>query len=283
MSATRTVQGAGHASVPVRRRKVGGRLHDTILSERLLIGAIGVVTFLAFWEFGARVGWVNTDWFASPVMVAEAGAQLVQDPEFWAHAYVSMYEFVVGFVLAIVIGVPLGLATGWFTRLNYLLDPWISFFNALPRVALIPVLILVFGVLGPGAKVAVVFLGAFISIVIVTVMGVRTVDRKYLDVATSFRASQYRIFSSVVALATVPFIITGLRLGMARALIGVVTAEVFLQTGGLGFLIRRFAESRNADDMLFTILIFTTAGIIGVQLIRVVERRFQRWRPEAGT
>jgi len=283
MSATRTVQGTGRASAPVPRRKVGGRLHDAFLNERLLIGAVGVTTFLVFWEVGARVGWVNTDWFASPVMVAQAGALLVQDPKFWEHAYISMYEFVVGFVLAIIIGVPLGLAAGWFTRLNYLLDPWISFFNALPRVALIPVLILVFGVLGPGAKVAVVFLGAFISILIVTVMGVRTVDRKFLDVATSFRASQYRIFASVVALATVPFIITGLRLGMARALIGVVTAEVFLQTGGLGFLIRRFAESRNADDMLFTILIFTTAGIIGVQLIRVVEKRFQRWRLEART
>jgi NitT/TauT family transport system permease protein len=282
MSASRTVQGTGRASAPAPRRKVGGRLHDVFINERLLFGATGVIVFLVLWEVGARVGWVNTGWFASPVMVAQAGAQLVQDPAFWGHAYTSMYEFVVGFVLAILIGVPLGLATGWFTRLNYLLDPWISFFNALPRVALIPVLILVFGVLGPGAKVAVVFLGAFISILIVTVMGVRTVDRKYLDVATSFRASQYRIFSSVVALATVPFIITGLRLGMARALIGVVTAEVFLQTGGLGFLIRRFAESRNADDMLFTILIFTAAGIVGVQAIKVVEKRFQRWRPEAG-
>ena len=205
---------------------------------------------------------------------------LLQDPDYWGHAATSLYEFAVGFALAVVIGIPLGLAAGWFTRLNYALDPWMNFFNALPRVALIPILILVFGVLGPGAKIATVFLGSFISILIVTVMGVRTVDRRFLDVANSFRVSQRRMFTSVVAPATVPFMITGLRLGVARALIGVVTAEVFLQTGGLGYLIRRFAESRQGDRMLFTILIFTVAGIVSVQLIRGIEARFQKWRPE---
>jgi NitT/TauT family transport system permease protein len=277
----RTITGAGGLSgTPLRQRHKETRLQRIVRSQRLRYGATGVIGFLLLWEIAARSGSINTQFFGSPTMIASAGVTLLQDPDFWGHAGISLYEFAVGFGLAVIIGIPLGLAAGWFERLNYALDPWMSFFNALPRVALIPVIILFFGVLGPGAKIVTVFLGAFISILIVTVMGVRTVDRRFLDVARSFRVSQRRMFTSVVAPATVPFMITGLRLGVARALIGVVTAEIFLQTGGLGFLIRRFAESRQGDRMLFTILIFTIAGIVSVQLIRNLEGRFQRWRPE---
>jgi NitT/TauT family transport system permease protein len=136
-----------------------------------------------------------------------------------------------------------------------------------------------FGVFGPASKIAVVFLGAFFSIVIPTVQGVRTVDRRFLDVARSFRASRARLFSSVVLPATVPFIVTGMRLGIARALIGVVTAELYTQTEGIGVLIRRATELRQGDRALFGVLLFTVSGVIGVELIRRIEARFQKWRP----
>src|SRR5690606_19399984 len=146
----------------------------------------------ALWEVGARAGWINTEFFASPLLIIQAGVQEVQNPAFWHAVRVSAWEFAVGFALAVVLGIPLGLAGGWFTRLNYALDPWLTFFNALPRVALLPVLVILFG-LGLQSKIAVVFLGAFFSIVIPTVQGVRTVDRRFIDVATSFRASQWRL------------------------------------------------------------------------------------------
>jgi len=87
------------------------------------------------------------------------------------------------------------------------------------------------------------------------------------------------LFTTVVAPATVPFMVTGMRLGMARALIGVVTGELYAATIGLGVMIRRASEAREGDRMLFGVLIFTIAGIIGVELIRRLERRFQKWRP----
>lgn len=248
-------------------------------SERFVLGAIGVVGFLILWEALARSGSINVQFFASPTMIAAAGVREVQDPGFWSDFAISLTEFLTGFAVAIVLGIPLGLAAGWFPKLNYALDPWLNFFNALPRVALLPILVIAFG-LGIWSKIAVVFLGAFFAIVIPTVQGVRTVDRKYLDVATSFRANKRLIFTSVVGLATVPFIVTGLRLGMARALIGVVTGELYAATEGLGVLIRRSAETRQGDRMLFGVLIFTLSGIIGVELVRAVERRFQKWRPE---
>ena len=166
--------------------------------------------FLLIWQYASINGLINARWFPAPTLIVQAGLEEIQTEQFCDSVAKSASTSSSGASrLAVIIGIPLGLATGWFKRLNYALDPWINFFNALPRVALLPILVIIFGVLGPEATIAVVFLGAFISILIVTVMGVRTVDRRYLDVANSFNASQRRIFTSVVALATVPFIITG--------------------------------------------------------------------------
>jgi ABC-type nitrate/sulfonate/bicarbonate transport system permease component len=246
--------------------------------ERLVLGLLGVVGFLAIWEVGGRAGMVDRAFFSRPTEIVAAGITEVQNPRFWRDFRVSVFEFWSGYLLAVVTAVPIGLAAGWFRRLQYVLDPWLNFFNSLPRVALLPVLVILFG-LGVLSKIAVVYLGAFFSIVIPTVQGVRTVDRRYVDVAVSFRASKRLLFLSVVGPATVPFIITGLRLGVARALIGVVTGELYAATEGLGVMIRRAAEIRQGDRMLFGVLMFTLAGILSVEAIRRVEARFQRWRP----
>lgn len=248
-------------------------------NERLLYGVLGVVLFLAAWEFGSRAGVVDRAFFGRPTGIVEAGIREMQTEGFWGDLGASVSEFALGYLLAMAIGIPVGLAAGWFRRLQYALDPWLNFFNSLPRIALLPILVIMFGVFGPASKIAVVFLGAFFSIVIPTLQGVRTVDRRFLDVARSFNASQSRLFRSVVVPATVPFIITGLRLGIARALIGVVTAELYTQTEGIGVLIRRATELRQGDRALFGVLIFTISGIVGVELIRRLETRFQKWRP----
>jgi NitT/TauT family transport system permease protein len=255
------------------------RLARLLGNERLLFGLAGVVMFLLLWEFGSRTGFINEFFFGRPTGIVEAGIKEVQTPRFWGDLAASFFEFASGFVLAIIFGVPVGLAAGRFRRLQYALDPWLNFFNSLPRIALLPVLVIIFGVFGPASKIAVVFLGAFFSIVIPTMQGVRTTDKRFVDVARSFRASERLLFRSVVIPSTVPFIITGLRLGVARALIGVVTAELYTQTEGIGVLIRRATENSDANRALFGVLLFTISGIIGVESVRRVETRYQKWRP----
>jgi NitT/TauT family transport system permease protein len=245
---------------------------------RIVYGLLGLFGFLAFWEIGSRVGLVSELFFSRPTGVVEAGIREVQLPRFWHDVQVSFSEFAIGYLLAIVVGIPLGLVTGWYRRLQYVLDPWLNFLNSLPRFSLMPVLLIAFG-LGILSKVAVVFLGAFFAIIIPTIQGVRTVDRRLLDVATSFGASRRRLFITVVTPATVPFIVTGLRLGIARALIGVVTGELFAATDGLGVMIKRASETLQTDRLLFGVLLFTFTGILGVEAIRRIEKYFQRWRP----
>ena len=265
-------------SQPLQRSK--GRLGRLLENERLILGLAGVVIFLSFWEFGSRSGVINAYFFGRPTGIVEAGILEVQSDRFWSDFFASFSEFAIGYLLAIALGIPIGLADGRFRRLQYALDPWLNFFNSLPRIALLPILVIMFGVFGPGAKIAVVFLGAFFSIVIPTMQGVRTTDRRYIDVARSFKASEQLLFRSVVIPSTVPFIITGLRLGIARALIGVVTAELYTQTEGIGVLIRRATENGDANRALFGVLLFTISGIIGVEAIRRLETRFQKWRPQ---
>src|SRR3954454_21096648 len=249
-------------------------------NERLALGIGGVLGFLALWELGARAGVVDEFFFSRPTSIVAAGVREVQLARFWNDVRVSAFEFAVGFVLALVTAIPLGILIGWYRRLSYMADPWLNLFNSLPRVALLPLLVLWVG-LGVESKVAVVFLGAFFSIIIPTVQGVRTVDRRYLDVATSFGASQRRLFTSVVMPATVPFIVTGLRLGVGRALIGVVVGELYAETEGIGVMITRASSNLQPDRMFVGILIFTFAGVICVEGLRRVEKYFQRWRPMA--
>lgn len=249
---------------------------------RLVYGLIGLIGVLAFWEVGGPLGFINELFFSRPTAIVEAGIREVQLPRFWRDLGASTTAFAVGYLLAIITAVPLGLLAGWYKRLNYVLDPWLNFLNSLPRIALLPVILIAVG-LGIWSKIVVVFLGAFFAIIIPTIQGVRTVDRRYLDVGTSFRASRRRTFLTIVAPSTVPFIATGLRLGIARALIGVVTGELYAATVGIGVMIKLASDALQSDRLLFGVLIFTFAGLVLVEGLRRVEKYFQRWRPMKGT
>jgi NitT/TauT family transport system permease protein len=132
---------------------------------RVVYGLIGVVGFLLFWEFGSRAGIISEYFFSRPTGIIEAGIKEVQLERFWVDVRTSVTEFLTGYLLAIALGVPIGLLIGWYKRLQYIFDPWLNFLNSLPRFALMPVIVIAFG-LGILSKTAVVFLGAFFAIVI---------------------------------------------------------------------------------------------------------------------
>lgn len=264
-----------HARVRHRRHPIARwyRHH-----ERAVLGVAGLASFFAFWQVGAMAGVIDPVFFSSPTEVAAAAVREVQIPRFWEDVRYSLTEVIVGFVLSFVLAVPLGIAIGWYRRVSFTFDPWLNFLNAIPRPALIPLVVLWVG-LGIEMKIIIVFLGGFFSIILPTVEGVRTVEQQLLDVAESFRASRLRLFTSVVIPATVPFIATGVRLALGRLLIGVVVAELYAQTQGLGVLIDRAADTLQSNRMMFGILIFTLLGVITTEAAGRVEQYLQRWRP----
>jgi ABC-type nitrate/sulfonate/bicarbonate transport system permease component len=270
------------ASYRIIHARVRRRRHPLVRwyrrNERTVLGIAGVVSFFALWQVGAMTGAIDPFFFSSPIDVVKAGADEVVLPRFWNDVKVSAIELTVGTLAAFVLAVPLGIAIGWWRRVSYTFDPWLNFFNALPRIALIPLVVLWVG-LGIEMKIVIVFLGGFFSIIVPTVQGVRTVDRALLDVAQSFKASTLRMFTSLVIPATVPFIITGVRIAIGRVLIGVILAELYAQTEGLGVMIDRAADALRSDRLLFGVLLFTLAGIVSTEAVGYLERYFQRWRP----
>jgi ABC-type nitrate/sulfonate/bicarbonate transport system permease component len=130
--------------------------------------------------------------------------------------------------------------------------------------------------------VAVVFLGAVIPIAISTYSGVRTNEARFLRVAKSFSASEWKLFTSIILPGTVPFIFSGLKYGAGRALLGVVVGELYAATAGVGHMIAAAGNSFQTDVVFFGVLLFTATGLVLVTILDRIERHFERWRPSVG-
>ncbi len=237
---------------------------------------------LAFIGFVSELKPINPMFVSSPTLVVRAGRSLFAEGEIWKDLRVSGTEFIIGYVGAAAVAIPLGLAIGWYRRLYFCLGPFVDIMNAVPRIALLPIIIIWLGI-GIWSKVAVVFLGAVIPMIINTLSGVKTTEERFLKVAKSFGASQFKIFWSIVFPGTVPFIFTGLKYASGRALLGVVVGELYAATAGIGFLITVAGATFQTDKVFVGILIIMTTGILMVESLERLERRFERWRPKVGS
>lgn len=251
-------------------------------NERAIIGAASLLGFLLIWEAAFRFSWVNPVFISSPVKVLLAASEVSSSAEFLQDLATSGTEFLVGYVMAIAVGVPLGLAVGWYRRLNFALSPFIHTLNTIPRVTLLPLIIIWFGI-GIWSKIMVVFLGAVIPMLISTYSGVRTSEERFLRVARSFNASDGWIFLSIVLPGTVPFIFTGLKYASGRALLGVIVGELYAATAGIGVFIASAGNAFQTDKVLVGVLIVVATGLVTMEGLNRIERRFDAWRPRVGS
>jgi NitT/TauT family transport system permease protein len=246
--------------------------------ERLVIGGGALLAFLLVWEALGHSGLVDPLFISSPSRIVVAGYGLAYDPDFWNDLRVSGVEFAVGYGVAAVIAIPLGLAIGVSKRLQFIFGPFVDTLNAVPRVTLLPLIIIWFGI-GIWSKVVVVFLGAVIPLLINTQSGVKTSEARFLRLARSFSASRMKAFSSIILPGTVPFIFTGLKYGAGRALLGVVVGELYAATAGIGHMIAEAGNTLQTDVVFFGVAIFMAIGLIVVALLDRCERHFSKWRP----
>ena len=236
-----------------------------------------VIGGLLIWEFVGRYVVTNPILFAPFSKVIMAGWGLLISGELQRHLAVSSIEFLIGFGLATLVGVALGflMATNRFA--HDVLDPWVSFFYSSPLVALIPFFILVFGV-GISSKVAIIFTVAIFPILLNAFVGVRSANADLLEVGAAFNCTRAQIFTKILFPAALPFVIVGLRLGIGRALTGVVVSELFGSTAGLGWLIGTAGQSFDTPTVLFGVLMFSTIGVAMVEGLKWVERLLAPWR-----
>lgn len=246
--------------------------------ERLIFGLLGFVSVIALWEAVTQLELVRRALISSPSAIFATAVSDFSTGYIWPHIAISMQEYWFGFAVALAMGIPLGLAIGFFRHLFYVLDPWISAMYATPTIALVPLIILVFGI-GLQSKIVVVTLEAIFMILVTIIKGVQSIDQRHFDIARSFRASEWLRFRSVVLPSSVPFILTGIRLGAGRALVGVVVAEFIASNQGIGFYISFAGVTLNSSRVMLGVILLGIFGIFMGELVRSMEERFDRWRP----
>ena len=264
---------------PARERRSVVRPARTKQYEPLIIGTLSVIFVLAVWQLVANARIMPVLFLPGPTDVAQAFVKLFQTDEIWLDIATSGQEMAIGYGMAIVIGLAIGLGMGWYTRFQYAMDPFVNFFYSTPRIVLIPLFIIWFGIDMP-SKIAVIFLGALFPIIINTMAGVRNTENALLRVARSFGASDALIFRRVVLPGSVPFILTGFRLGIGHALTGVVVAELIAARHGVGQLIAIAGQTFQTPKMLAGVLLIAGTGMLMTTVLQRIENRFQSWRPQ---
>jgi NitT/TauT family transport system permease protein len=266
------------AARPSGTVSMAGRPSRLARYEPRIIGLITVVVFLTFWQTVAALRLVPELFFPGPVDIWDAGVAYARGGEMGIDLLTSGQELFAGYLLAIAVGLPLGLLMGWYKRLKYALDPFVSFFYSMPRIALIPLLIIWFGI-GIKSKIAVVFLGAFFAILINTMAGVRNLDTSLLKAARSFSASDLQIFRTIALPGSVPFILTGLRLGVGHAVVGVFVGELVAGQHGVGQMMATAGSTFQTPKVFVGLVLFSVTGLCLTLFLQALEKRFQAWRP----
>jgi ABC-type nitrate/sulfonate/bicarbonate transport system permease component len=253
-----------------------------LIHEKKILGTISVALFLIVWELvGNTFKLINPMFMSAPSLVFSAALQMFASGEIYNDLYVSGIELLWGYILSAVVAVPFGIMIGWYKKAAYIFDPFVNAMNATPRVALLPLVIIWLGI-GILSKVGIIFLGAVFPILINARDGVKTTPANLLTAARSFGASEWMIFKTVVFPSTVPFILSGLRLGLGRAIVGVMVGELYAATAGIGFMITVAGATFQTDKVFVGVLIFALTGMIGMELLTRVEKRFSSWRPTVG-
>jgi NitT/TauT family transport system permease protein len=220
-----------------------------------------IATLLAIWWI--VVARNDSHIFPTPWEVATGAWALVQDGSLSEHIGASLFRVGVGFGLAFLVGVPLGLWMGWVSGAYYTLNPLFQMLRPISPIAWIPVAILWFGV-GNTSPIFLIFISSVFPMIVQTTMGVRTIDRRYLRAAANFGVSRSVLFRRVVIPAVLPEIIVGMRIGLGVAWLVVVAAEMIALRSGLGYLIMDSRNAGNRYDLVIASMIII--GLIGLLL-----------------
>lgn len=236
---------------------------------------VTLAVVLAGWEVAGR--YVNPLFLSSPSAIVLAFGELVASGELVSAILTSLLGFVLGVTAAIVVGIAVGVAMGRVRLVEYVLEPYVNALYSTPSIALIPLFILWFGV-GLASKALIIFVLSVFLVVINTFTGVRNLSQSVVDVGRAFAASERQIFWKIVLPAALPFIMTGLRLAVGRAILAMIVAEFFTAISGLGGMIVKYANFFQTPKLFVPIIVVSVMGVCAVELVKGIERRLAPWK-----
>jgi NitT/TauT family transport system permease protein len=244
----------------------------------LRVGSVVVV--LAVWQLTAPL--VNPIFLRPPSAVVSSMYDLVRDGTLPTALLESGHNLIIGFAIALVVGLVVGVASARWEALGSLADPWVAALYSLPSVALVPFISLWLGI-GDAPKVAAIAIFAVFPILVNTQQGVRLVDPQLTEVARSFSAGERQLWVHVLIPGALPMIFAGIRLAIPRALVGMIVAEFLTSIGhGLGSLIITYQNVFRVDRMLVPVLVVALMGVVLMGVVRLMERRLLPWARRDG-
>jgi len=250
------------------------RLREVALSPNAIRTA-SVAVFFVIWEYYGRR--MDPIFMAPPSAIFKASIELIQSGVLRKAMMETLWPFSVGMVLTVVVGILLGIIMAQWRILEYVLDPFINALYAIPRIALVPLIILWAGLEFVG-KVSILVSVAIFPITVNTYAGIRDVRGSMLEIGRAYGATEWQIFSKIVMPAAIPFIMAGIRLAVGLAIIGIIVAEFFTAISGLGGMIVEYANVFATAKLFVPIIVIALVGVVLTELVMWIERRMSRWR-----
>lgn len=246
--------------------------------RRAVSGGAAIVVFLVIWQSLAVFNVVATDLLAPPTDVVAAAISLSTTGNLGKNALITLLEFVEGFVPAVAAGLALGLLLSFSRRLRLLCGPLLMALYTVPRIALIPIVVIWFGI-ETQSKAIIVFLSAVFPVLINTMAGVEGVDSIWVRAVRAFGGTRWQVIRKVVLPGALPAIMAGIRLGVGRGLLSVIVAELYVSLGGLGHMLQSLTATPGKTPQVFAIaFIVTFGGFALVAGLRALEERVGAWR-----
>ena len=265
---------APRVCIPAPRPAPAQRLRALLLSPNAIRTA-SVAVFFVIWEY---YGWrMDPIFMAPPSAIFEAAVTLIRSGALEKAMAQTLWPFAVGMALTVIVGILLGIVMAQWRMLEYVLDPFINALYAVPRIALVPLIILWAGLEFAG-KVTILVSVAIFPITVNTYAGIRDVRGSMLEIGRAYGATEWQIFWKIVLPAAVPFIMAGVRLAVGLAIIGIIVAEFFTAISGLGGMIVEYANVFATAKLFVPIIVIALIGVILTELVMWLERRMSRWR-----
>jgi NitT/TauT family transport system permease protein len=261
-----------------RAERVAAERRRRVQLQNMVIRLVSLATALVLWQIAGNS--VDPVLFTTPTKVAAAAFEMVLSGELWAYLWPSLIVLMIGLSLAIVFGTMIGLVLARYHILDVGVMVYITFLYSIPSVALVPLIVLWAGY-ETTAKVIILFIFAFFPMVINTYQGVKAVDPKLLEVGRAFRCSERQLWGNIVLPASLPFVVTGIRLAVGRGMIGMVLADLYTAISGIGYLIVRTASTFQVDKMFVPIVTLGLLGVTLTALLRIAEKRVAPWTAAA--
>lgn len=262
---------------PSRFSRAGSAAYALLERSGLARVVASSAVVLGTWELVGRTVLSSSLFFVPFSDVVAALVDMVLGGGLWIHLYYSLAALGLGFVGGSIVGVAIGIVMGANGFAYRLMSPWVALAYASPLVALTPLFILSFGV-GIASKVALVLVVSIFPVAVNTTAGFRAADRRYVEMAESFGGDRRRIVRKVLLPASLPFVLSGLRLASGRAVVGVVVGEFFVARAGLGYLISRASQVFRMDQLFAGVILFAFIGLALFSLFEWMERRLTPWR-----